>query len=102
IHVMAETAPQRRLDVDRGVTVANCRRIVEPLGRGAVPVLAHVIPLAVTTRKVVLEKNEVSLREALQPLEVASDLGEKSNVLMPHDDRRTTERKFVLADVCPP
>jgi hypothetical protein len=64
-----------------------------------VAILAHVVPLAVAAREVVLEEDEVALRESLVLLELAAHLREVAHVFVAHDERRAAQRQLVLADV---
>src|SRR5204863_519334 len=101
IHVVAESAPQARSNVGRRVAISDGFRVVEPLGRRAVPVLSDVIPLAMAAGEVVLQEDKISLFQAFVRRESPSDPGEVAHVLVPHHQRATAQRQSVLAHIRP-
>jgi len=82
---MAEAAPKAWSNIERGVSQANRMRVVQPLGRLAMAVLAFVIPFAVHARHIVFYEHHLALFDTLPIEEVLAGLGDVADVLVAHD-----------------
>ena len=84
--IMREAAPEMRRLLGRGVAIADRIGIVAPVGVLAMPVLAEMAPFAFAACDIMLDEDEIAFLEALALREFAARLGDRADILVPHDD----------------